>query len=264
MPTLSYSTALCLAATCFCAAATEAFAQQASQNEVNNPLTPKNTIFLQNYYVPDLAGIQDKDANTFQLQGLFPHQIGGPDQLFRFTLPLVTTPFEGGQATGLGDLTLLDVFPFHAGSVELAGGPLFVLPTATDRATGSDKWQAGAAGLLIAPQSQGLLGALVTYQHSFAGPLSQADVSLMTVQPLITYNLPQGWYLRSTAIWTLDFVGDRSYVPIGFGLGRVIQTSGPTVNVYWEPQVTAWKADGLGIPNWQILGGVTLQFPNGH
>ncbi len=261
MPTLSYSTALCLAATCFCAAATEAFAQEVSQNEVNNPLTPKNTIFLQNYYGSDLAGIQDKDANKFQLQGLFPHQIGGPDQLFRFTLPLATAPTEAGQATDLGDLTLLDVFPFHAGGVELGIGPLFVLPTATDRATGAGKWQAGAAGVLIAPQTQGLLGALVTYQHSFAGPPSRADVSLMTVQPLIIYNLPQGWYLRSSAIWVLDFVGDSSYVPIGFGLGKVIQTSGPTVNVYLEPQVTAWKADGLGIPKWQILGGVTLQFP---
>src|SRR5260370_359935 len=163
--------------------------------------------------------------------------------------------------TDLGVLPLRAVFPFHAGGVELGMGPLFVLPTATDRATGAGKWQAGAAGVLIAPQTQGLLGALVTYQHSFAGPPSRADVSLMTVQPLIIYNLPQGWYLRSSAIWVLDFVGDSSYVPIGFGLGKVIQTSGPTVNVYLEPQVTAWKADGLGIPKWQILGGVTLQFP---
>jgi hypothetical protein len=261
MPPLSYSTGLCLAAACFCAATTGAFAQEASQNEVNNPLTPKITIFLQDYYVGDLAGTQDKDANKSQVQGLFPHQIGGPNQLFRFTLPLVTTPTEAGQATDLGDLTLLDVFPFRAGRVELGIGPLFVLPTATDRATGAGEWQAGAAGVLIAPQTQGLLGALVTYQHSFAGPQSRADVSLMTVQPLIIYNLPRGWYLRSTAIWVADFVGDGSYIPIGFGVGKVIQTAGPTVNLYVEPQVTAWKADGLGIPKWQVLVGVTLQFP---
>jgi hypothetical protein len=254
-------TGLCLAAACFCAAATEALAQEASQNDVNNPLTPKNTIFLQDYFVPDLAGVQDKDGNRFQVQGLFPHQIGGPDQLVRFTLPLVTAPTEAGQTTDLGDLTLLDVFPFRVGHVELGVGPLFVLPTATDRATGAGKWQAGAAGVLIAPQTQGLLGALVTYQHSFAGPQSRPDVSLMTIQPLIIYNLPRGWYLRSTAIWVADFVGDGSYIPIGFGVGKVIQTSGPTLNLYVEPQVTAWKADGHGIPKWQILAGVTLQFP---
>jgi hypothetical protein len=172
-----------------------------------------------------------------------------------FCLPLVTAPTEAGQATDLGDLTLLDVFSFRAGGVELGVGPLFVPPTATDRASGAGKWQAGAAGVLIAPQTQGLLGALVTYQHSLAGPPSRSDVSLMTVQPLILYNLPQGWYLRSSAIWVFDFVGDSSYVPIGFGLGKVIRTSGPTVNVYLEPQGTAWKADGLGIPKWQILGG---------
>lgn len=261
MPPRSYSTALWFAAA-FCASVTGAFAQETSQNQINNPLTPKDTFFLQDYYVPDLAGAPGEDANRLQLQGLFPHQIGGPEQLFRFTLPLATTtPTQAGEVTGLGDLTLLDVFPFRAGGVEVAVGPLLVLPTATDRATGAGEWQAGAAGLLIAPQARGLLGALVTYQHSFAGQQNRADVSLMTVQPLVTKNLPRGWYLRSSAIWIVDFEGKGSYIPIGFGVGKVIRTAGPTVNLYVEPQVTAWNANGPGIPKWEVLAGVTLQFP---
>lgn len=64
-------------------------------------------------------------------------------------------------------------------------------------------------------------------------------LAVACVQPLILYNLPRGWRLRSSAIWAVDFVGDSSYVPIGFGFGKVIQTSGPTVNLYVGPQVSA-------------------------
>lgn len=243
--------------------ASPSLAQDGGQNEANNPLTPKITVNAHNYYVGDLSGLPDEDANQFLVRGLVPHKVGGPGQLLRFTLPVATSPTASGHVTDWGDLTLIDLFPFKAGRTEVAVGPLLVAPTATNRATGAGKWQVGAAGLVIAPQTWGLVGSLVTYQASVAGSDTRSDVSLMTMQPLLLYNLPKGWYLRSTAIWNFDFEGDNSYVPVGFGVGKVIPTSGPTVNVFVEPQVTAWKDDGVGVPNWQVFVGVNLQFPIG-
>jgi hypothetical protein len=63
-------------------------------------------------------------------------------------------------------------------------GPLVAVPTATSTNFGPDSLQGGGAGVIIAPQSWGLLGVLVTYQHTLWGPSSQ----LITVQQERTWN----------------------------------------------------------------------------
>ena len=59
---------------------------------------------------------------------------------------------------------------------------------------------------------------------------------------------PQGWYLRSTGTWTVDFEQDRYAIPLGAGVGKVVVLeSGTTVNVFAEPQLTV-ADDGAGQP----------------
>ena len=240
-----------------------AAAQEASQNEANNPLTPKLTINLQNYYVPDVSGLPgNRWANQFLLRGLIPIDISNIPQLFRFTLPIATAPdYNGGYQTGIGDLTLIDLIPMPLGGGRtLAVGPVVVLPTATDDLLGTGKLQLGAAAALIAPQEWGLLGGLVTYQASVAGSSHRPETSLMTIQPIVNYNLSNGFYLRSSAIMSFDFEGDVNYVPVGFGIGKVWKVSdGVTANAFIEPQYTVWR-EGVGAPEWQIFAGVNFQF----
>lgn len=106
---------------------------------------------------------------------------------------------------------------------------------ATDRATGAGRWQAGAAGAGVLPESWGLIGGLVTYQHSFADSFGREPTSLLTVQPILFYNLPQGFYLRSSAIWNFDFQNDLGCIPVGFGAGKVLQFGKVTANAFIEP-----------------------------
>jgi hypothetical protein len=218
-------------------------------NEANNPLTPKITINLQDYYVPSFTDIPGHpESNQFLLRGLVPSDLGGVPQLFRFTLPVATSPdVPSSYVTGLGDLTLMDIFilPKH-GNVTFGAGPLVVLPTATDESLGSGKWQVGAAGIVVAPQNWGLLGGLATYQTSFAGIDDRKDVNLLTFQPILNFNLK----LES---------GD-GYIPVGFGVGKVIQLQkGISMNAFVEPQYTVWNQGSA--PRWQIFAGVNFQFP---
>ena len=235
-------------------------------NEANNPLTPKITINLHDYYVPKLDGLPDRYANQFLLRGLIPSDLFGAPQLFRFTLPIATAPeFPTGYETGLGDLTLMDlfVFPKH-GNITFAAGPLVVVPTATDDLLGAGKWQIGAAGVVIAPQHWGLLGGLVTYQASFAGDDDREDVSLTTVQPIINFNLQDGFYLRSTAIMNFDIESGDYSIPIGLGLGKVMPLNEKvTMNAFIEPQYTVFS-HGIGQPEWQIFAGMNFQFAIGN
>jgi len=263
------SKSFCILAILSLATALPVAAQEAhdSVNEANNPLTPKITINLQNYYIPEFLDTPgDPHANQFLLRGLIPSDMFGLPQLVRFTLPIATSPdVPSGYATGLGDLTLIDLFILpKAGDVTFAAGPVLVLPTATDSSLGSGKWQAGAAGVVVAPQDWGLLGGLVTYQTSFAGADSRDDVNLLTFQPIVNVNLSDGWYLRSSATWNFNLENGSSYIPVGAGVGKVFQLEkGITMNAFIEPQYTVWH-DKPGAPRWQIFAGLNFQFPIGR
>jgi hypothetical protein len=224
-------------------AASAASAQEHEDvNAANNPLTPKITINFHNYFIPSFIDLpEDKHANQFLLRGLIPSDTFGLPQLIRFTLPVATSPqVPNGYVTGIGDLTLIDLFVLpKVGDMTLAAGPVLVIPTANEDELGSGKWQAGAAGVVVAPQSWGLLGGLVTYQVSFAGSDLREDVNLLTVQPIVNINLDQGFYLRSTATWNFNMESGASYIPFGFGVGKVFQLEkGITMNAFIEPQYT--------------------------
>ena len=93
-------------------------------NAANNPLTPKITVNLQDYFLPSLNRLGNRQANQGLLRGLVPSDAFGVPQLIRFTLPLVTTPnFPNGSHTGLGDLTLFDLVVIPTQSVVFGVGP---------------------------------------------------------------------------------------------------------------------------------------------
>jgi hypothetical protein len=230
-------------------------------NAANNPLTPKITVNLQDYFLPSLNRLGNRQANQGLLRGLVPSDAFGVPQLVRFTLPLVTTPtFPSGSDTGLGDLTVFDLVVIPTKSVVFGVGPLLVAPTATSRNTGTGKWQGGAAAVGVAPQSWGLLAGLVTYQHSFAGDDDRPTAQIVTAQPIVTYNLPAGFYLRSTGVMTFDLGNNTTTIPVGFGAGKVWSFgNGNTVNAFAEPQYSVIHS-GVGVPIWQIFAGINFQF----
>ena len=75
-------------------------------------LDTKITINFHDQAAPDLYDL-DQGSNALLFRGLVPHKLGGIGQLLRYTLPVVTAPDgQGGTVTGLGDLNVLDLFPF--------------------------------------------------------------------------------------------------------------------------------------------------------
>jgi hypothetical protein len=231
-------------------------------NDANNPLTPTVTANLQDQWAPQLYD-SDNSTNALLLRGVLPHLFGGVPQILRATLPIATAPSTSGSGntTGLGDLNLFDLALFKEQGLVLGIGPQLTLPTASDQALGTGKWQAGLAAVAIAPQAWGLLGGLVTWQHSFAGESDRPTQNNLTVQPFFIYNLPQGVYLRSTAIWTFDLARNNYVIPIGAGVGKVFaQSDGTTINVFAEPQWTVIH-HGAGQPKFQLFAGVNFQFP---
>jgi hypothetical protein len=217
---------------------------------------------LHNLYIDSYYGLQDVDSNSGLLRGATPHKLFGKPMLLRATLPIVTTPDLPplGAKTDVGDLNLFDLVLMRAGKLELGLGPQLTLPTAGRDETGTGKWQAGLALLAMSPRHWGILGGLVTWQHSFAGDGERRTQNNLQAQPLVIFNLPKGWYLRSTATWTWDLHEGTYYLPIGAGAGKVWKPAATSWNIFVEPQWTV-AHDGDGVPKFQIYAGLNLQFP---
>lgn len=235
----------------------------ASLAQANNPLAAFKTFNLQNQYNGSLTGT-NANANSFYLRGALPVTAFGGDWLVRATLPVNHFPdtLNGGKTNGIGDFNVFAAYLMDTGNPNLSFGigPQITAPTATKDATGSGKWSAGLANVLFNTATPGFQwGYLLTWQASFAGDSNRADVNAGAFQPLLIKQLDQGWYLRSTAIWTYDFETDNYNIPIGFGAGRVVTKPNVTINYFVEPQWSV-ASRGNGQMDWGVFAGVNFQF----
>jgi hypothetical protein len=233
-------------------------------NAANNPAHPLVSVDLQNYFVPSPEGFPGRIGNQGLLRVSVPIDAFGFHQFLRTILPINTTAsVQGGPNTGVGDLTIYDWVLFKEHGTTVGVGPLIAAPTARGEAYGSGKWQAGAAGLVVAPHNWGLLALVATYQHSFSGNSSIPVGQLTSVQPFVIRNLHRGFYLRSSGAWTFDTFHHVQDIPLGFGVGKVLKGSnGDIANLYIEPQYSVFQS-GVGSPKWQVFAGATFKFPTG-
>jgi hypothetical protein len=228
------------------------------RKEANNPLANMVAFNLQDYAVTDLTGNNDLDANTFWFRYVQP--IGG--WLMRASLPISRVPT--GLATsesGLGDGNVFTAYLFDSDPGTAVGvGPLLGIPTATDDATGTDQWSAGAAAVYFDGTSRQVQwGGLVTYQHKIGGSSRLDDVNFFSFQPFAILKLGEGTYLRSAGTWGWNAASGDFSVPIGIGIGKVVKVGSTVVNVFAEPQFSVIDS-GPGQPEFQIYFGMNLQF----
>jgi hypothetical protein len=83
-----------------------------------------------------------------------------------------------------------------------------MLPTATDKQLGSEKWSAGPTGVVLVQPKWGTYGGLVRHLWSFAGDDDRASVNQTLIEPFLNYNLDKGWYLISDIIITANWQAD--------------------------------------------------------
>lgn len=248
-----------------CAMAAGAHGQSAEDsNKANNPLNLAASLSFQNYYTPTLFG-SSAHTNDLLVRPTLPFAPGdwvGVPQILRPTVPLSTRPqADGSYRTGLGDISVFDIFLLKQGEVDVGIGPMLTLPTATDSVLGAGKWSGGLAAVAVHNSPRGLLGGLVEWQHSFAGQGNRETVNTATLQPFVIHNLQQGWYLRSTATWTFDLQRGQYYIPVGLGAGRAWRVGKTIVNTFIEPQWTV-AHKGEGLPQFTVFAGLNFTF--GH
>lgn len=232
-----------------------------AEAQANNPLANMVAFNIQNYYYPELSGLDGQNANTFWLR--YAQPLGR--WLFRGSLPVSRVPTGIGTTTsGLGDLNAFFAYLINTGNPAKAFGigPQISFPTASEDETGTGKYQAGFATVYFdgsSPQFQ--WGGLLTWQTDFAGDDDRSDTSLLALQPFYFWQLGNGLYLRGAPIMVFNLETNSYHVPLGLGIGKVIKSSsGKTVyNFFIEPQFTILDR-GIGQPEFQIYMALNMQF----
>jgi hypothetical protein len=209
-------------------------------------------------------GPDDETQNIFNIQPVWPFTLNENWNLItRTILPVVSQPnvLTGGEGriNGLGDTTFTGFFsPKDSSTLTWGVGPVFLIPTATDDALGSDQWGAGASVVLLAMPGQWVVGSLFSNVWSFSGSGAQ-DINLFTWQYFINYNMANGWYLTSAPIITANWEAEsenRWTVPFGGGFGKIFKIGKQPLNAqasaYYNVESPTFGAD------WQLR--VQLQF----
>lgn len=214
-------------------------------------------------------GPHDRTQTVLNVQPVIPFDLGEDFSLVtRWIMPVINQPDltrNSGATFGLGDFNpSLFLVPKMPGNLMVGFGPTFLVPTATDRMLGNGKWGVGPTAVVVWSPAPWVMGALINNIWSIGGDSRRKNVSRMTLQPFLNYNLSDGWYLTTGPIITADWAarsGDRWTVPIGGGFGKIWRIGAQPVNTSVQAYYNVVHPDSTRGPDWTLRLQWTFLFP---
>jgi hypothetical protein len=170
-------------------------------------------------------------------------------------------PGQGDQS-GLGDLT--SSF-FFSPSTPVKGfivgaGPVFLLPTATNKYLGTGKWGAGPTVVVLNQKGPWTAGGLYNQLLSFAGQTARGEVNSIFLQPFLTYTFKNTTSLATNLESTYDVAGTNGWtVPINVTVGKIFRLGSQLTN--FTVGVKYYAAGPAGAPQWGLRFATTFLFP---
>ncbi|MHC4558453.1 MAG: transporter family protein [Planctomycetota bacterium] len=230
-----------------------------------NPVSDLISVPFENNILFDV-GPEDATVNALLVKPVYPVNLGEWNLINRFIMPVIyQDEIVKGQGSefGLGDITYQAFFsPAAPGKAIWGLGPAITMPTHTDSQLGADTWSAGPSFVILTMPDNWVLGVLAQNVWDFAGDDDEPEVNLFTLQPIINYNLDEGWYLTSTPVITADWEADSSNtwtVPVGGGIGKLHRFGKMPVDFKLAAYWNAEKPDGSA--EWTLQFTVKMLFP---
>jgi len=176
-------------------------------------------------------------------------------------------PIAGDRVTGLGDWINISLFfpPVNIPTMVLGFGFAVGLPFATDPLLGSQKWTFGPAFRFGYRPGKWRLNFLMGNLGSFTGSESRNEVHQFILRALIRRPLWGKWYITSdpiiTANWNAE-IGQRWLVPLGCGIGRIMQAAKNKWSMALHFYHNAIKPDGA--PNGLFRIDILYKLPSAN
>ena len=249
------------------------------QRVAQNPLSPNFSLpFEYNFH----GGAPDGEVHIGSFAPIMPIRFDGWNIINQLTLNIMGTPGDitgikeipepytgdghggsDGYAAGLADTSLTSYFsPVISKDFSFGIGPAFVFPTdEPSRELGSGMFSIGPAVMFVYQPKDWTLEFQAQQIWSVIGSSERNSVSQMILKPTLSYNLPQGWYLRSNmeviANWNSSS-DQRWTVPIGAGAGKLFVINEHALDLRLEAYYNAVTPDAG--PTWSLNASVRFIF----
>ncbi|MHC4233029.1 MAG: neuromedin U [Planctomycetota bacterium] len=256
------------------AAADSAPAQPAAKNDATelakqtqNPVADLISLPLQNNTYFEV-GPDGRTQNVLLVQPVVPVGLNDDWNLInRPIIPIINQPAmtdDQNRNGGLGNIQYQGFFSPKkpVGGWILGLGPYLEFPTNSnpDGQFGTDNYSAGPAFVALQMKGHWVYGALFTHLWSYHG--NDPETNLTGFQPIINYNLEDGWYVKYSPVWSLDWTADSNNqwtIPVGAGFGKVFHLGKQPVNASIASYYMVESPDNG--PDWQLQCQLQFLFP---
>lgn len=224
------------------------FAQDTSTElakKLQNPVADLISVPIQLDYDKDIGSNDDGSLWQMNIQPVYPITLNEDWHLISRTILTVIDqediPTKGQGKSGLGDITQ----SFFLSPSELTergwvwgAGAVFLIPTATDEALGTEKWGLGPTAVALKQKGPWTVGALANHIWSVAGEGDRADVNVSYLEPWVSYTTKSDTTFSMSAESTYDWEAEESSIPINFIVEQLFQVGGQYISAgvtakYW-------------------------------
>ena len=165
--------------------------------KLSNPIASLISVPFQNNTDVGI-GEFNGSRNTLNFQPVIPISLSPKlNMITRLVLPIISQQdisAPGVNQSGLSDATVSALFSpaIAKNGLTWGVGPIFLVPTATDKFLGTEKLGVGPTAIILKQQNGWTYGALVNQIWSVVGNRDRNDVSQMFVEPFFVYNWQSG------------------------------------------------------------------------
>ncbi len=242
---------------------------EALTKAAQNPVASMISVPIQNNFSFNINPDQ-RSQYVMNIQPVIPMSLGpNVNLIVRWVTPILWQPFPSATpgtevgTYGLGDMQPSFFFsPAKPSKLIWGAGPIFQLPTATDKMLGQGKLGMGPSFVWLVQPGKWTVGALVNNVFSVAGASDRPDVNQLTLQYFVNYNLKKGWYVGTQPINTANWEvpnSQRWVVPVGGSVGRITRLGFQPVNMslgfYANPIRPA------NTSSWKMLAQIVFLYP---
>jgi len=215
------------------------------------------------------AGPLKGTQNILNIQPVVPISVDEDwNVITRTIIPVISNPaFAPGdeRVNGVGDIQFTAFLsPAKPGSWIWGAGAVTQLPTNSNAALGNKNWGLGPTFVLLHLEKGNpwVYGVLVNNVWSVTSDKQGGSYNNGLIQYFVNYNLPDGTYLTSAPINTVNWKADSGQqwtVPLGGGIGKIFHFGKLPVNMQASAYYNVVRPDYA--PNWQIRAQVQFMFP---